>query len=160
MTSNSPDVAPLPAFQYIAVPNEHVPAVYRLLADLSSVATSPSSEGDPSILRWSDAQLQRLMRREVLTTEIVCEIMDILASDPDTPYSPSDLAEKTGRTASQMSTLGTHISRHLAAHYDTTNWPFESGEGKDFTPRLPGSIYYLLNAQQAEQWRNLRDLTA
>lgn len=152
----APDSVQAPAFTYVAVPIQHVPAVYTLLAELSAAEATAAERTALGGLRWNDDDLHRLARGEVKTTQIVSEIMDILADNPDVPYAPTELADLTHRTPSQLSTLGTHISRHLAAHYKTTNWPFEAIEGKDMTPRRSGAIYYLLTGAQAEQWKRVR----
>jgi hypothetical protein len=146
----------LPAMQYVAVPTEHVPAVYRLLAQLAeSRTTNDTSPSNGSV--WTDALYERFARGDVKTTEIVGEVMDLLAEEPETlKLSIDELAERTGYPRSQMKTVWTHLSRHVRTHYGTEEWPLETAWGTDLTPPRPQVIYYFLTAEQADQWRRAR----
>lgn len=147
MTITSPDS---PAFTLVPVPVEHVPAVYRYLAEL---ATPPLAPADAE-LRWTDDELRKLLTSTNKTVGILIEMMDFLAESPDTYFTPTEVAESIGREPSQIQTIGTHMTRHFRAHYNTTRWIFESAPGKDIDRE--GSIYYRLTAALAEQWMRVR----
>ena len=139
-----------PAFTLVPVPVEHVPAVYRYLAELT---TPPQAPADAE-LRWTDDELQKLLVSTNKTVGILLEIMDFLAESPDQYFTPTEVAEAIDREASQIQTIGTHMTRHFRAHYNTTRWIFESTPGKDIDRE--GSTYYRLTAPLAEQWKRVR----
>jgi hypothetical protein len=154
MTDPHPPIQP--SMQYIAIPTEHVPAVYRLLAQLSE-AQAGEQTAPTAGTAWTDQLYERFARGEVKTTEIVGEVMDLLAEEPVTlKLSIDELAERTGYPRSQMKTVWTHLSRHIRTHYGTDEWPLETVWGSDLTPPRPQMIYYFLTAEQAEQWKRAR----
>jgi hypothetical protein len=125
-------------FQYVSVPKPFVPAVYRLLAELGEA--SSGAEMDPAELTldigmegWTEENLRRLAAGDTKTTQWLGEIMDILAEAPDEALSLDELAERTGRTHSQLETLWTYASRHFAR----------------FTPPHDNVVHYFLTADQA-----------
>ncbi|WP_159599934.1 hypothetical protein [Agromyces humi] len=141
-------------FQYVPVPNEHVPAVYRYLAELTVPAAQPAATAAESRneLPWSDEDLARLKARSYETTVIVSDIMDILAAHPGDWFTNAELAEALNRQPSQIVSLWSSLSRHLNKHYGRSQFPMETKSGKRFNPRKPEGVYYRLTDDQAEQW--------
>src|SRR4051812_36449395 len=75
-------------FQYVAVPQQYVSAVYRLLAELADAATSTTTADsadtspDFGIEGWTAAKLTRFAAGDTKTTQLVAEIMNVLAKIP------------------------------------------------------------------------------
>lgn len=140
------------AFQYIPVPNHHVSAVFRLLAELDAgIPVAITNEG------WSNADLARLERGEVETTIILSEVMDVLAASPGDWFDITELAKATNRDRSQIRMLWTHLTRHLKAHYDGAGWPVNAKWGTNLAPQRDAVVYYSLDHDQAAQWKEVRN---
>lgn len=153
-TGHSPE-----PFQYVAVPQQHVAAVYRLLADLTDAGSAAGGEDtSPSfgIDGWTEDKLRRFAAGDTKTTQLVAEIMDVLAQTPDQPLTLDELAELTGRPHSQIKTLWTHASRHFAKHYGTSKSPVTKKWGDQLSPQRENVVYYFLTADQVEMWERVR----
>lgn len=161
MNSDEPTPGP---FKYVAVPTEHLPAVYRLLADLSE-ATAPATGqpeevhiggGDDEI--WSDDELARFARGDTKTTQLAGLVLDVLAEQPeDQPLTIDELAKRTGLPRSQVKTLWTHVARHLGKHYSTSRPPLTTKWGSQLTPPRENVVYYFMTPGQVEAWKRARN---
>ncbi|HMH59088.1 MAG TPA: helix-turn-helix domain-containing protein [Galbitalea sp.] len=162
MNDSSPSNPSSAPFQYIAVPNEHVAAVYRLLAERSESSGKASLEipdtahDSNSDLVWNEKMLARFARGENKTTQMVGTIMDLLAENPTEMLTLDELAERTGWPRSQVKTLWTHMTRHTKAHYGTDHWPLRALWGNELDPPRPQVVYYFLTADEAERWKRAR----
>jgi hypothetical protein len=149
-------------FQYVSVPDPFVPAVYRLLAELGEA--SSGAEMDPVELSpdfgidgWTEEKLRRLAAGDTNTTQLVGEILSILAEAPDEALTLDELAQRTGHPYSQVRMLWTSASRHFARHYGTDRSPVSKKAGDQFTPPRDNVVYYFLTADQAAMWARVRD---
>lgn len=143
------------AFQYVPVPNEHVPAVYQLLSQLA-MGVTPTAGAAVSQSGWTDEALRRFAAGDTETTVIVSKVMDALGDRPDEWLDLDELAELTGRDRNQLRRVWTHLSRHMRAQYDSAEWPLTMKWGTDFTPRRGPLAFYSLTAAEAEQWKRVR----
>jgi hypothetical protein len=159
MTTNFPLAdSVIPAFQYVSVPSEHVPAVYRLLADLAAVAPSPEPELTTGSGRYvfTDEILKEISVGRYTTTSAITEIMDILAKRPGDWFDRDALVAATGRTSGQLGVVWSKFSGYLESRYGTTNWPFRGVGGRNLTPPRDPKVWYSMTAAEAEQWLRVR----
>lgn len=148
-------------FQYVAVPTVHLPAVYRLLAELSeapsaappTVANAASTED----AKWTAEDLTRFARGSTKTTELAGQIFDVLVDvREEDALTLDELAERTGLPRSQVKTLWTHVARHLGKHYATSRPPMSTKWGSEFTPQRDNVVYYFMTPHQAQVWQDAR----
>lgn len=161
MTNPPPQPADSPAiaFQYVAVPAQHVPAVYRLLADLASTPSATSElPSSPTAFEWTDDLLSEIAAGRWTTTKVLTDVMDALAKHPNEWYSQDELADMTGRTKSQLLVVWTKLGPHLEKHYETTVWPVETKNGRNLTPVRASSIHYSMTPAMAKKWVRVRGL--
>jgi hypothetical protein len=146
------------AFQYVPVPNDDLPAVYQLLAERGSaraVSAAPD-EAPTDDFHWSDQQLAKIAAGSTTTTQVLTEVMDLLAANPGVWYSQDELAEATGRARTQLLVVWSKLGPHLSKHYGTTRWPIETRNGRNLTPPRAGSVHYSMTAEGATAWRRVR----
>lgn len=152
--------APDPGYHYVAVLPEHVAAVQEFIDELVG-AGEPATEhaagtADAFI---TDDYLADIAGGSRKATVIVGEVMDILAQQPGSPMNLAQLAERTGRTLSQMQTVWTHFSRYLRARFGHKHWPIQTRSGYRFEPPIGGEeVYYWVTPEIAERWNKIRGL--
>ncbi|KQP01404.1 hypothetical protein [Leifsonia sp. Leaf264] len=156
-----PQDTPASQFQFVPVPNEQVPAVYRLLAELAATSARTGA-GTETALRvgstddWTDEQLQRLARGDATSTQALTDIMDFLSKHPGEWFSQESLVEATGRTRGQLLVVWTKLTPHFEKHYNTAAWPLNAERGDLLTPPRPSTAHYSVTPARAEQWKRIR----
>lgn len=146
-------------FDYVPVPRQHVPAVYRLLAELTTYRARDgvvNEDGAGAAGEWTDDMLRKLASGETTSTQALTDILDVLAENPGTWYSQDDLAESTGRSRGQLLVVWTKLTPHFAKHYGTSEWPVETASGGRLTPPRQNSVHYSVTPARAAQWRRIR----
>lgn len=152
-------------FTFIAVPNKHVPAVYRFIAELTerddlvepdSLVPAETQSGTPF---WTLEKLALFASDRSKTAVIMGEILDLLADRPERRLTIDELAKETERPRSQIKMIWTHLGRILRARYGTKDWPVTAKWAVHMTPRPegPNVVYYWLTDEQAELWKQARD---
>ena len=136
--------------------------MYQLLAELAEA--SSRAEVDPAELSqvfgiegWTEEKLHRLAAGDTKTTQLISEIMDILAAAPDEALTVDELAERTGHPHSQVTLLWTHASRPLARHHGTSKPPVSRRWGDQLRPPRENVVYYYMTAEQAAMWGRARN---
>lgn len=145
-------------FHYVAVPAEHVPAVYRLLAELAEKApVAPTVALTAEEVKWTAEDLTRFAAGSTKTTELAGRIFDVLTDVREADALTLDeLAARTDLPRSQVKTLWTHVSRHLSKHYSTSRPPISTKWGAEFTPPRENVVYYYMTPNQAQVWEAAR----
>jgi hypothetical protein len=150
------------AFQMVPVPNQHVPAVYRLLADLASapsLATQDAATGSGDF-EWNEVALADLAEGRYTTTKVVTEVMDFLSEHVGEWFSQDDLADATGRTKSQLIVVWSKFGPHIKKRYGATTWPLDDKNGRELNPPRPATVHYSMNSDQALLWLTVRGVGA
>ena len=147
-------------FQYVPVPNEHVPAVLAFIADLLSPVAVPAvrTSSDPlhsassaeAAADWRDEQLVQFFALGTKTTSKVEDVLFYLAEQPGkaASMSTSEIAEALSMKYSEMKVLPTNVSRTLAAHFAGLGvpWCWESRNNE---------VRYWVSDERAEQLRRI-----
>jgi hypothetical protein len=151
-------VAPAPAFQYVPVPLEHIPAVYRLLADLASItpAIAPETRNENGRYVYTDEILKEIAAGRYVTTAAITEIMDFLATHPEEWFDRDALVTATGRTSGQLGVVWSKFASYIETRYGTTNWPFRGTGGRDLNPPRDPKVWYSITPDEAEHWLRVR----
>jgi hypothetical protein len=173
-------------FQYVPVPIEHLPAVYRLLSDLvtgtasaaqaaqaapaapvatpaaSSTGSWQSDRIDATFAKadeaWTVPQLKQLAAGSYTSTEALSEILDVIALNPEW-YSQEQLAEATGRSLDQYRIVWSKLTPHFEKHYGTGLWPLIGFAGTQLTPpRQSSLIHFTTTPTIIERWKQVRGL--
>jgi hypothetical protein len=154
------------AFQYVPVPVEHLPAVFKLLANLSAgtvPAVSVENESDlPESVEtkfraaeevWTVELLSRLATSNFESTQALAEIMDVIATEPGW-YTQVELAVKTGRELGQYRIIWSKLSPHFAKHYGNDRWPIVGVGGIYLNPPKDSSlIHFGMSEELIRRWR-------
>lgn len=174
MTLNPTDGTTGP-FQYIPVPNEHVPAVLAYLGDLltapaasappttkSPVAPALKPKGDAATDGWTDEELARFFTQGTKTSQNVERMLRHLAVHPgeDAALSTRELAEALSMKYSEMKILPTQVARTLSKHFHGMTAPWSYKTGPNFTPPRSNEVYFWTTAERAAQLSRLDDLHA
>jgi len=159
-------VAPIPTasggFQYVPVPDEHVPAVYRLLANLASTSVSAPSTKNPDpdlgpgpdldeVEGWSDPDLRSFAFSAMQIAQTARCVFDVLAASPAEWMSTSDLVDATG-LGSKIKNMPTQFTRTLNARYNGKPSPLEHRWGTNLDVPRDDQMYYRVTPARAEQW--------
>lgn len=158
-------------FSPILVPNEHVPAVHRFIADLierehlaehEDLAEHDGlvpTEAQANAPFWTLEKLIQFANDRSKTASIIGEIMDILVDRPERRLTIDELAKETERPRSQVKMIWAHLGRILRARYHTKSWPLTARWSANMDPRPegPNLVYYWLTDEQAELWKQARD---
>lgn len=152
-------------FSPILVPNEHVPAVHRFIADLIEREDLAEHDGlvpaeaQVNARLWTLEKLIQFANDRSTTASIIGEILDILVDRPERRLNIDELAKETERPRSQVKMIWAHLGRILRARYDTKTWPLTARWAVNMDPRPegPNLVYYWLTDEQAELWKQARD---
>lgn len=151
-------------FQYVPVPNEHVPAVISFLAHQmsSEVSGAPASAltGEPSPVvddSWSDAELGRLLAMETETSVRLARVLALLAGQPgqEAAKSTRELAEALGLSYHQMKNHPTQVKRSLRKHFPQHSAPWSAAPGPQLSPAKADELFYWLTPERADQINRL-----
>ena len=153
-------------FQYVPVPNEHVPAVMEFLSsrlsDANGIARQPPAtqasrvSGAPAA--WTDEDLRRFMNMGTKTCDIVTRMLDLLCENPGEQgaLATSALRSALNVDYNVMKNVPTQIGRTLPKHFPGRGPLWTSEWGNNFTPARGGEMYFWLTAEQAAQWKRVR----
>lgn len=167
-------------FHSVPVPAEDLEAVYQLIAERSrarsaassaSAAETPPHEGVPERsdakderseakdAMWTEEQLARIAQGDTITTQVLTDIMDVIARDPrgTHEYNQEDLVEETGHSAGRVKNTFTKLTPHFRKHYETTWWPINADSGASLTPARSG-MYYSMTPTITDRWKQIRNL--
>ena len=133
-------------FIQVAVPAQHVMAVYRLLSELEQ---EPDATIDASGA-WDADKLARLASTNLNTTNTVARILDVLCQEPDKKYDMQDLVNALSMEHNSLRGNLAAFTRHLNTHYDSDTWPMHVDESSG------GATLYSLDAATAALWRSVR----
>jgi hypothetical protein len=147
------------AFRMVPVPNRHVPAVYRLLADLESAPSlaAPEAASDSGEFEWNEGNLSEIASGRFTTTQAVGAVMDFLSDHPDEWFDQNELAAGTGRTKSQLIVVWSKFGPHLEKHYGTTVWPLKIKNGRYLNPPRSASMHYSMTPELSALWQSVRE---
>ena len=137
-------------FHPVPIPAEDLEAVYQLLAERSrarsaasstSAAETPLHEGvsersDAKDEVWTEERLARIAQGDTITTQVLTDIMDVIARDPrgTHEYNQEGLVEETGHSAGRVKSTFTKLTPHFRKHYETGWWPISGESGASFKP--------------------------
>ena len=166
--SMSPPASSDSGFQYVPVPNAHVPAVLAfvaarladetLAADPHEEAMTPTQEhGVPD--EWTDARLLKFSTMATRTSNTVSRMLDLLSQNPgiEGAKSTSQLAQDLNVEYSVVKAVPTQVTRVLRAHFAGITPPYAGLWGTtDFVPSRTDEMYFGVTHERAEQWRTLR----
>lgn len=146
----------------VAVPRQHLIAVYGLLAQLEkgpAEASTPYWGGagePPSPSAWSVEDLQRFANTPSTTSATIGKVLDVLAANPGQYLSTSDLEKQTGVPRANLKGAFSALTRHLKKHYKGHGWMLEWKWGPDLGAGRLAETHYTLNEDQAERWKEAR----
>jgi len=155
-------------FQYVPVPNEHVPAVLTFLAERLVPRVQGAAAADPSPSAviaeapndgWTDELLLKFAGMGSLTSANVSRMLDHLSDEPgkDGARSTRELAEALDLKYSVVKNIPTQVSRTLGKHFAGLTAPYWGLWGTDdFTPARGDEMYFAVTPERAEQWKRLR----
>lgn len=131
----------------LPVPEEHVPAVYELLASLSRGTTPPTpssrEETNPDNDEWDDGKLRYLVSRVMEDTRTV---LRTLARMPNTEIDYPNLEREAG-----LNNLGSALqSLGIRCKQMGLGWPFDA-QHRD------GKVVYSMDEQTAERILSILD---
>lgn len=167
--SISPQTNSASPFQYVPVPNEHVPAVLAFLGERLStpVATSaaPDESSAPTPVAssaddgWTDEKLLKFSTMGTKTSETVSRILDLLSDEPgkEDAMSTRELAESLDLGYSVLKAVPTQVTRTLGKHFAGLGSPYEGHWGTtDFVPSRSNEMYFAVTRERAAQWKRVR----
>lgn len=155
-------------FQYVPVPNAHVPAVLAFVAARlagETLAANPYGQPMPPAQEldvedeWTAAQLLKFSTMATKTSDTVSRMLDLLSQNPglEGARSTSQLAQDLNVEYSVVKAVPTQVTRVLRAHFAGITPPYEGLWGtKDFVPSRTDEMYFAITHERAEQWRTLR----
>lgn len=150
-------------FQYVPVPNEHVPAV---LAYVAGLMTSPDtnalvSHANPTTLAtndatvdgWTDNQLARFFSLGTKTSDTVQRMLHLLAehTGEEVALSTREVAEALDLKYSEMKILPTNVTRSLEKHFPGLTAPWAGEMGLKMTPPRADEYYFWCTEERAAQ---------
>lgn len=157
----------------VPVPAEDLDAVYQLLAERSRARSAASSASAPETPLheggsersdakddvWTEEQLARLAQGDTITTQVLTDIMDVIARDPrgTHEYNQESLVEETGHSAGRVKATFTKLTPHFRKHYGTGWWPIMADSGASFKPARSG-MYYWMTPTITDRWKRIRNL--
>ncbi|MFG2018274.1 hypothetical protein [Actinomadura geliboluensis] len=139
-------------FIQVAVPAQHVMAVYRLLSELEQEPGADAGLAGTSDApgAWDADKLARLAGTELNTTKTVTRILDVLCQEPGKQYDMQDLVKALSMEYHSLRGNLAAFTRHLNTHYDSDTWPMRVVESSG------GAMLYSLDAATAALWRSVR----
>lgn len=150
-------------FQYVPVPNEHVPAVLAFVAALMSSpeSTSPVSYAKPTefvgndaaVDGWTDDQLARLFSLGTKTSDTVQRMLHLLAehTGEEAALSTREVAEALDLKYAEMKILPTNVTRSLEKHFPGLTAPWAGEMGLRMTPTRADEYYFWCTEERAAQ---------
>lgn len=154
-----PALEPNSGYQYVPVPNMHVPAVLAYLAGLLTPAEIPGANDAPapsatlrdSEVDWTDADLQRLAEMKTKTSGTVSAMLDFLSRQPgrSAAMTTSALAEALGIKYHVLKNVPTQVTRSFRTHFPGLGFPCSSDWDN-------GSMIFWVTPERAAQWKRLR----
>lgn len=166
--SITPQTSSASPFQYVPVPNEHVPAVLTFLAERLSLPVEPvaplESSPDTAIAGppedgWTDQRLLKFSQMGTKTSETVSRMLDLLSEEPgrDGARSTRELADALKLDYFVLKAVPTQVSRTLGKHFAGLSSPYWGLWGtSDFTPSRSNEMYFAVTPERAEQWKRVR----
>lgn len=165
----TPPTDPAAAFQYVPVPNEHVPAVLAFLGErLSPTAVTPATPIEPTaddavitdqeaVHSWTDENLIKFFAMDTKTNVIVGRMLRHLSGHPgpDGALSTRELAEALDVDYSVMKNIPTQVARTLGKHFPELTKPWCAQSGPMFTPPRPNEVFFWVTAERAAQLKRL-----
>jgi len=170
--SISPQTSSGSPFQYVPVPNEHVPAVLAFLSErLSPPAEAvPAVESSPATAiagtpddGWTDQKLLKFSQMGTRTSETVSRMLDFLSEEPgkDGARSTRQLADALDLDYFVVKAVPTQVSRTLGKHFAGLSSPYWGLWGTtDFTPSRSNEMYFAVTPERAQQWKRLHTSSA
>ena len=155
-------------FQYVPVPNEHVPAVLAFLAErlsppIATVAHSESSPATPGATPsddgWTDEKLLKFSTMGTKTSETVSRMLDVLSDEPGKggAMSTRELAESLALDYFVLKAVPTQVKRTLGKHFAGLSSPYCGLWGTDdFVPSRSNEMYFAVTPERAAQWKRVR----
>ncbi|GEP38830.1 hypothetical protein NPS01_24930 [Nocardioides psychrotolerans] len=161
-------------FQYVPVPNEHVPAVLAFIAErlapqgstastVDSVRTvdptPPDLSADAPRDDWTDEKLIDFLKMGTKSSKTVIQMLDHLSANPgkDAALSTRELADALGVSYSVMKNVPTQMGRSLGARFPGCSAPYWGLWGTaHFNPSRSNEMYFTVTPERAEQWKRLR----
>ena len=145
----------------VAVPRQHLIAVYGLLAQLESSpeATSEAFTDDVSELSevvWPVADLRKFAGTPTATSVTIGKVLDELAKSKDTYLSTTELEERTGVARANLKGAFSALTRHIKKHYEDRGWMLDFIWGPSLGPDVIAEGHYRLSAEQAARWEEAR----
>lgn len=165
--SFDPQASSTSAFQYVPVPNEHVPSVLAFLAQLLSgnaevpqdVISGGSGVSEGTDDGWTDEKLLKFSTMGTKTSETVSRILDLLSETPGKggARSTRDLADELELDYFVVKAVPTQVSRTLGKHFAGLTSPYWGLWGtEDFIPARSNEMYFAVTQERADQWRRVR----
>lgn len=163
----TPTTDPAAAFQYVPVPNEHVPAVLAFLGErLSTTVVTAATPIEPTaedavvtdqeaIDGWTDENLIKFFAMDTKTSVIVGRMLRHL-SGQDGALSTRELAEALDVDYSVMKIIPTQVARTLGKHFPELTKPWCAQSGPRFTPPRANEVFFWVTAERAAQLKRLR----
>lgn len=151
-------------FQYVPVPNEHVPAMLAHLAGLMNPTglSAPTSSVMPSTTTlakdevgdgWTDDLLRRFFSLGTKTSDTVQRVLYLLAehTGEDVALSTREVAEALGLRYSEMKILPTNVTRSLERHFPGLTAPWAGEMGLKMKPPRADEYYFWCTEERAAQ---------
>jgi hypothetical protein len=164
-----------PQFVSVPVPAQYVTQVYAYLAELSGTApatppvspiapvepparsTTDAPDDDPlPVVEWTVEDFRRLMIEPLGSVQTVARLLDLLAKQPDTRVSYTNLASNLGMEKKSLQGNLAAFTRAVRKHYKRRNWPMTWVEALTSEPGLKSEFFYTMNATVAERWLKAR----
>ncbi len=167
-------------FVSVPIPEEYVVHVMSYVAQLdagataampSAAAAAPEEEKeedlptatapvDEQIQAWPMEDLTRLASGANFTTQLLGEVLDVLADRPEEWLNLDDLAKLTGRDRPTLKGIWTHVGRHIKNSYNGRVWPHDAQWGPHLSSSKPSVTFYRLSSEQAKRWKEARQSAA
>lgn len=156
-----------PQFVSVPVPSQYVTQVYAYLAELAGVtAVTPpvstvpplsSPDGDQlPVVEWTVEDFRRLMIEPLSSVQAITRALDLLAEQPDTRVSYTDLSRHLGIEKKSLQGNLSAFTRAVRKHYNRRNWPMTWTEAPSSEPDLKSEFFYTMSAPVAGRWLRAR----
>lgn len=143
-------------FVSVPVPEEHVPAVYALLHELT---TNPNEAEDssPRDRGWTAEELRSIHDCSLPSVQLTARVLDALAADPGTAMSGTELSGKLGVERAALQGAFSGFSRWVNRMWSSEDgWPITIEYGPSTTAGLTSESSYTVDTETAAQWRAVR----
>ena len=147
----------------VAVPRQHLIAVYGLLAQLeqgtqarTDVPSSGETRGQEGAAVWSVVDLRRFAATPTATSATIGKVLDALVAHPGEYLSTSELEKQTGVARSNLKGAFSALTRHINKHYGGRDWMLTWVGGSELGAGHPTEMHYTLSEEQAARWREAR----